>query len=296
MYYRNKYLKYKIKYLKLKGGNSITENNNLLKIDPKNPSDIFEKLEVLGKKSSDGIIYVVKLKNNDKEYIFKQIWEKSFLKKLNRKFFLKDKEKILISWYREYMEKELELLKLLGNNNEHILKIYKLVINKNNDHFLGLLTEFLDKEEGWITFNNFINNLNNKYINDEFINTIVDQFLNIITFFHYSGFSFSDFIEHFSNIMININSNKLKVIDLDGIGMSFMGWDRDLTDTIDGLDILFMQITNNNIQKNFLEIIKKKIIEKIHEKNNKKSHNYNSQKLKEIINNINQMVQNLKSI
>ena len=45
MDYKNKYLKYKIKYLKLKGGSSFTENNNLLKIDPNNISNIFEKLE-----------------------------------------------------------------------------------------------------------------------------------------------------------------------------------------------------------------------------------------------------------
>lgn len=156
--YYSKYLKYKNKYLKLRNqiGNG---KNGESKKDPDYKNLIVQENLLLNKKilsenSSEGIIY--KVNYNGKNYVYK----KSILS--NHSGFSIRNFNILGDDYLLELILELKIINKISEENNNILKIYKIVLDENNK-FTGWLMEDLSN---MITLSKFCSQ-DNLNLNDQ---------------------------------------------------------------------------------------------------------------------------------
>ena len=109
---------------------------------------------------------------------------------------------------RDIKYENIKLLNLITHRNliilNHIVLDEKLI-------FKGILLEYLDND--WVTLEYYFSNMN---INYNFnIKFICEQFLDICLFLNKLGFKYPS--EHTENIMINIYTNQIKLIDIDSL-------------------------------------------------------------------------------
>ena len=129
--YYSKYLKYKNKYLTLKGG-SLLEDPDFRSIAIQ--ENLLLNQEILSENSSEGIIF--KVTYDGKNYVYK----KSVLTRTtgsSRKNF-----DLLGNDYLRQLILELKIINKIADENDNIIKIFKIVVDENNK-FTGWLMEDL---------------------------------------------------------------------------------------------------------------------------------------------------------
>ena len=118
----NYYLKYKNKYLSLKKGGSLLEDPDFRNLTVQ--ENLFLNQEILSENSSEGIIYKVTYNGNN--YVYK----KSVLSKISG-YSIK-KFNILGDDYLRELILELKIINKISDENDSIIKIFKIVVDENN--------------------------------------------------------------------------------------------------------------------------------------------------------------------